>query len=284
MKTIGFIDYYLSDWHANHISDWLKQVGETTGLEFKIGYAYGAIDSPKDGMTSEEWCSKFGAEKCDTIQEVAQKSDALMILSPDNSEFHLPFAKEAFPSGKPVFVDKTFANDLETAKEIFNLAEKYNCPIYSSSALRFAEELKPYLKRGGKDIKNMILYGPGEFEIYIIHIIEMAVAVSAQPFKEVCCRMFGALRVFELKADNFATYIIQCFDYPSFRASFDIEGESKTVSIDSNFFIGQITATLNMFESKKVPVAKEETLSTIAIREALIESSKKLGTWIPVKK
>lgn len=63
-------------------------------------------------MTSEEWCSKFGAEKCDTIQEVAQKSDALMILSPDNSEFHLPFAKEAFPSGKPVFVDKTFANDL----------------------------------------------------------------------------------------------------------------------------------------------------------------------------
>ena len=39
MKTIGFIDYYLSEWHANHISDWLKQVGETTGLEFKIGYA-----------------------------------------------------------------------------------------------------------------------------------------------------------------------------------------------------------------------------------------------------
>ena len=34
MKTIGFIDYYLSEWHANNYPNWIKQACEGMDEEF----------------------------------------------------------------------------------------------------------------------------------------------------------------------------------------------------------------------------------------------------------
>ena len=49
MKTVGFIDYYLDEFHANHYPQWLK---EASGGELEVKYAYGKITSPLTGMTS----------------------------------------------------------------------------------------------------------------------------------------------------------------------------------------------------------------------------------------
>lgn len=35
MKKIGFIDYYLSEWHANNYPAWIKEINP----EFEIAYA-----------------------------------------------------------------------------------------------------------------------------------------------------------------------------------------------------------------------------------------------------
>ena len=39
MKTIGFVDFYLSDRHANNYPAWIKQANEKFGLEYKVAYA-----------------------------------------------------------------------------------------------------------------------------------------------------------------------------------------------------------------------------------------------------
>ena len=45
MKKIGFIDYYLDEWHANNYPKFIK---DAVGDEFVIAYAYGEIDKPTE--------------------------------------------------------------------------------------------------------------------------------------------------------------------------------------------------------------------------------------------
>jgi len=41
MKTVGFIDYFLDEWHANKYPAMIK---ERTNGEFQVKYAYGKVD------------------------------------------------------------------------------------------------------------------------------------------------------------------------------------------------------------------------------------------------
>ena len=36
MKSIGFIDFYLSEWHANNYPIWLSEVNEKNGTDFVV--------------------------------------------------------------------------------------------------------------------------------------------------------------------------------------------------------------------------------------------------------
>ena len=58
MRSIGFIDFYLSEWHANNYPAWLSEVNEKNGTDFAVKYAWAEQGvSPRDGVTSEEWCA-----------------------------------------------------------------------------------------------------------------------------------------------------------------------------------------------------------------------------------
>jgi diguanylate cyclase (GGDEF)-like protein/PAS domain S-box-containing protein len=181
MIKIGFIDYYLDEWHANNYPAWIR---EASGGEMVVAYAYGMIKSPISGMTTEQWCEKYGIEKCETIEEVIEKSDVLTVLSPDNCEMHEELCQMPLRSGKPVYVDKTFAPDKATAVRIMELAEKHGTPCYSTSALRFAEEYKAIDCDGILMINS---WGPGNFDTYSVHQLEPIVMLMKGKAKRVLC-------------------------------------------------------------------------------------------------
>ena len=133
MKKIGFIDYFLDEWHANNYPKFIK---DAVGDEFVVAYAYGEIDSP-NGKTNREWADSFGVELLGTIDEVIEKSDVLIVLSPDHPERHWDLCQKPFRSGKRVYVDKTFAPSKKIAEDLVKLADENNTPFFSSSALRF---------------------------------------------------------------------------------------------------------------------------------------------------
>ena len=103
MKKIGFIDFYLSEWHANNYPAWIAEANAALPESDRCEVAYAWAEeriSPVDGLTSEQWCEKFGAVLCGSIEEVCEKSDYILILAPSNPEKHLIYAEKALPFGK----------------------------------------------------------------------------------------------------------------------------------------------------------------------------------------
>ena len=97
---IGFIDYYLDEWHANNYPRFIK---EATGGEMQVTLAYGHIDSPIGGRTTAKWCEDMGIPQAKTIEEVCEKCDAIIVLSPDNCEMHEELCQKPLRTGKRVY-------------------------------------------------------------------------------------------------------------------------------------------------------------------------------------
>ncbi|HML46940.1 MAG TPA: Gfo/Idh/MocA family oxidoreductase, partial [Clostridia bacterium] len=165
MIKIGFIDYYLDEWHANNYPAWMRDIARAQGWDIDICYAYGQMDKP-GGLTTQAWCEKNGVESCPTIEDLVEKSDAILVLSPDNSEQHERLGDPALRSGKPVYMDKTFSPDLASGIRMFDLAERHATPLCSSSALRYAKALIPNGR--SEQVSAVVTTGPGSLETYAV--------------------------------------------------------------------------------------------------------------------
>ena len=71
MKKIGFVDYYISEWHANNYPKWIKAANEEAGYDFEVAYAWAQeYVSPVDGRNTDEWCEAMGITRCQTVEEL----------------------------------------------------------------------------------------------------------------------------------------------------------------------------------------------------------------------
>ena len=75
-KKIGFIDYYLDEWHANNYPAWIEKA---SGGAYTVAYAYGEIDSPLGGKTTAQWCDAMHVERCESIDALIEKSDCIIV-------------------------------------------------------------------------------------------------------------------------------------------------------------------------------------------------------------
>ena len=85
MMKLGFIDYYLDEWHANNYPAW---IAEASGGDMRVTHAYAVIDSPRGGLSTAAWCEKFGVTRCHSIEEIIAKCDGLIVLSLDDPQMH----------------------------------------------------------------------------------------------------------------------------------------------------------------------------------------------------
>lgn len=279
MKKIGFVDYFLSEWHANNYPSWIKEICEEQSLSYELSYAYGEKPSVFDKMTTDQWCEKFGVEKCETIEELCEKSDVIVVLSPSNPEKHLEYAKKVLKYKKPTYIDKTFAPDYATAKEIFDLAEMYETPVFSSSALRYADEIENY-----RDEDAIITTGGGSsIGEYIVHQAEMVVKVlSAEP-KSVTVSKQGNQYICraEFEGGKKAT-MIYADPLPFSVCIQRNDGTQKYSGINSPFFKKLIKDMLNLFETGKESFPRSETLYVMKLREAVLKGTGKPDVKIEI--
>ena len=125
MIKVGFIDYYLDEWHANN---YISMLSKHSGGKVQAAYAWAKIDSPLGGLTTDEWCAQYGLTKMETMEELVEASDAVLVLAPRDPWIHEELCQIPLRSGKRCYVDKTFAPDYFSALRIFETAERNGTP------------------------------------------------------------------------------------------------------------------------------------------------------------
>ncbi|BBH19444.1 hypothetical protein Back11_07890 [Paenibacillus baekrokdamisoli] len=275
MKKIGFIDYFLDEWHAEKYPGWIE---EASGGQCKVIYAYGKIDSPS-GVSNAEWCAKKDIELLSSIEEVVEKSDYLIVLSPDHPEFHEELSQLPLRSGKPTYIDKTFAPDRKTALALFDLARLHGTSIYSSSALRFATE---YIEADRQGIETIASIGPGRFENYSIHQIEPVVSLLGNDPRRLMwigtenspalLIQFAGGKLAEIRQFGWECPFGMAVNYES--------GSTKLIKAESDFFTAFIKGMLAFFESGKPAVEESETIAIITIIEYGMKAAQIPYQWV----
>lgn len=279
MKKIGFVDYYISEWHANNYPEWINEANKAMGEDFVIAYAWAEKDvSPVDGRTTDEWCKAFGVEKCATIEELCEKSDYILVLAPSDPDTHLRLAEKVLKYGKNTYIDKTFAPDYATAKKIFDLGEKYGTKFFSTSALRYADELKAH--DGAKWVS--VYGGGGNMEEYIIHQTEMVVKIMGTGAKRVRVDdKFNTDRIrVEYGDGRFAEmFFAQGLGFAV--TSGKESGECVHTDVVSPYFNNLIADILKFYVTGEQPFDGKQTLEVMKIREAVIKA-KLSGEWAEI--
>ncbi len=254
---IGFADNKLENFHAKVF---LKAY--RGALKDRGGMVAGCF--ALDEADGRAWAKKNDVPYFDSVEKLNQNVDAFMILAPSNPELHLKLAELVFPFGKTTYVDKTFAPDLATAKQIFSLADKHKTAIQTTSALRYTnvQEYVRDAKHG--TTRHMVVWGGGSsFAEYAIHPIELVVS----------CMGPDATSLMRRGTDHFSQLLINFTGDRTAVANVYTQGETPYaagVTTDhqttllhvplDQIFVNNAKAVLELFESGKPNIDRRETL------------------------
>ena len=278
MKKIGFIDCFLSNWHANNYPAWIRESCQERGLEYEVAYAWAEVEvSPRDNKTTDEWCAENNVTRCATIEEICEKSDVLFILAPTNPEKHLEYAKIALKYGKRTYIDKTFAPNYAEAAEIFAIADQYGTQCFSTSALRYGTELDTF-----ENPQKIITTGAGRTpDEYIVHQVEMIVKLLGFNTKAVKAQKESDTRVvYDIAfADGKSATAIWDTSLPFSVTSINEAGEENKKNVTSPFFKILLDKIVVFFETGEVDFDRIQTLTGMKIREYLLANE---GEWVDV--
>lgn len=281
MKKIGFIDYYIDEWHANNYPQFIRD--SALGSEFQVALAWEEL-TPEGRKPLDAWCREMGVGKAGSIAEVIEQCDCLVVLSPDNAERHEDLADLPLKSGKPVYIDKPIAPSLAAAKRLFAKAEQHQTPMMSSSALRYGSALVNALKdqMAGKPARFVSTRGPGDWATYAIHQVEMLVmALGAGATQMMACGNDQVNLLLVDYSDGRRGLVEQIPDH-TFQLSAQFGGGSLAIDAMDDFFPRFIDAMLGFFQTGKSLVPEAETLEIAALLEAGAAALAAPDRWVKV--
>jgi hypothetical protein len=278
-KTIGIIDSFIDEWHANNFPSWIA--ASSFADEFEISCAWEVAPHP-ERRPLEAWCRDLKIAPARSIEEVVNKSDCVMVLAPNNSELHEELADYALKSGKPVYVDKTFAPDLAAAKRMFALAAKHGSPLMSCSALRYARTVSDF-PAPGKGEFACSLGGGQRFKFYAVHQVEMLVCILGTGARRVMVEANGEAFAVSVKYEDSRMGKVNY--HPA--AKFQLAAQAgnaffQSEEITDPFFEKMTDSILGFFFSRQSEVPMAQTCEIIAILEAIANGCGNLDKWIEV--
>lgn len=275
---LGFIDYYLDEWHANHYPQWIKDL---SGGEMEVVYAYAEIDAP-NGLTTDEWCKQNQIQRINSIEELVSLSDGIIVLSPDHADRHEDLCRIPLASGKRCYVDKTFAPDKETAQRIFKNAEDHGTPCYSTSALRYALE---YQDIDPNEVVAISSWGPFTYEIYSIHQLEPVLTfINSTPKRVMMNQCPGIWYTLTIEFEDGRMASISGFEKGGpFAMNIALrDARSQTIKVTSDYFAEFLKELVRFFQTGEARVPHQTTINIMAVRAAGKRAMAAPGTWIEV--
>ena len=275
MKRIGLIDYYINEWHALNYPSFLEAAKKEFKEDFQITDFYAEIDHPN--LSSDEYEKRYGVHKCSSLEELCNKCDYLMVLYPDNPERKFETIKKVIPFKKPVFVDKTFMNNYQEAKATFDLAEQYGTPLFTSSSLRYADEVKAL-----ENVESLLVIAPSvHLSDYWIHPLEIVVSKMGSGASRAKLSRSGVHHMLNIEYPDNRTALIVIAEGGNAQ-DFFISGNGKfkqnLIRCASPYFENEMKDILRFFLEKKPSFSKNETLEAMRLRDIALEN--RFDEWI----
>jgi len=244
-----------------------------------------------EGFTAE-LREKWKIEIVDTIPALCAKVDAILLESVDGRP-HLEQVKPVLAAKKPVFIDKPLAAGYRDAREIARLAREAGVPWFSSSSLRFWDEMKRLKSapEAGR-VFGANVYGPAPTEPhhpdlmwYGIHAVEMLYTLMGRGCESVTRVHTEGADIVTGKWKDGRLGVVrgirsgkQDYGITLFGEKAILQSEKKPFSYRS-----LLVEIVRFFQTGANPVDPEETLEMFAFMEAADESKAKGGVAIPLR-
>lgn len=265
---IGFVDYRLMVGHASMLFHRFQRRKEAGICEI-VGCT---------AMEAEEgkiWANERGIPCYGSVEEMSEQVDAIVIPAASNPELHRELFANAVKAAVPVFVDKPFAQNAEEGFAIFRMAREKKVPVFSSSSLRFSDEVTS-TQREAVPPEYVQAWGgwSRKFDEFIIHPIETAMSVMGASVEAVGRETVGDTHRITLyypegrRADVFFSPGEQPYEFSVCNAA----GWRHQV-IASPFFERLIDHALDFFRGEPPVVTPRETLAVLKAIDAARVSS-----------
>jgi predicted dehydrogenase len=280
--------------HVTAFTKLINNPAKNSGCKVVAGFPGGSPDIPSSANRvdkfTEELREKYGVEIVDSIEELCQKVDGVLLESVDGRP-HLKQAKPVIAAKKPLFIDKPMAGNLSDVLEIFRLAEENNVPCWSSSSLRYSPGIVEMKKTNSVgDILGCDAYSPCSLEEhhpdlywYGVHGVEILFAVMGT----------GCQSVRRVQTPDYE-FVVGLWEggrigtYRGLRKGRHDYGAtvfgSKSI-IQAGRYGGYeplVDEIIKFFKTGKVPVPKEETIEIFAFMSAADESKAKGGAAVSI--
>ncbi len=291
MLRIGFVG--LDSSHCTAFTDLLRSGQSdlaTEQVRVVAGWTGGSADFPLSISRAARFTEQMrerGVQIYPTPADVLENSDAI-ILGAVDGRCHLELARQLFPAGLPIFVDKPLAHNRDAALQIAQLGERCGTRWFTASALRYQQSLLGALESAADDkVISCDCYGtvkvmPGHLELawYGVHGIEAIYSVLGQGCQEV--------RRVRTERGDVITGIWHDGRIGTFRGLHEGEqaagfgmviGRQQSV-VPLQFpadYGGLVDEIVKFFRGGEVPVTAAESLEIFAFMQAAEESGRQQG-------
>ncbi|WP_432797772.1 Gfo/Idh/MocA family protein [Poriferisphaera sp. WC338] len=282
MIRVGLIDHHLDNFHTNIFIDLFANELKSEEIQFTFAYETDPADPEKD------WCAENNVQRCDSIAEVIEKSDALMVLAPDNIDDHLTLAREACCSGKPLYIDKYLANKYDEAKEMLDLCKQYQTPMISSSSLRFCDGVEKVAADLSAVPTSMFARGMGTWPWYACHTLAPVLRLMGDDLAGVIHTGTEDVTTVTLKYKDGRTALIEVRDaenmWEAFGWSFGVKVNNKITTFepgDHRIFYGNMMKEVARFYQTGQSCITPSMLETESwLYQAVSDSLAQGNQWI----
>ncbi len=249
--------------------------------------------NPDVDFTAEQ-LSKFesdiremGVKIVSSMEEMLALSDVVMIETNDGRP-HLEEALPAFKAGKPVFLDKPVGANLAHVLRIYEAAQKYKVPIFTSSALRYVDNIADINKN---EVLSAFTFSPAALEKshtdlywYGIHGIELLYAVmgpGCESVVQVSHTNGEDVVVGKWKDGRTGTFRGIRQGSAGFGGTVFTKKDIRSLSGFTGYR-ALVVKAVEFFKTKVPPVPMAETIEIYAFMEAAMKSRKNGGVAVRI--
>ncbi len=244
------------------------------------------FDTPfqkKEGLDARQaYLESIGVMVTEDFDTAVADCDAIL-LEINDASYHLEYFEKCAPLGKPIFLDKPFADTLANARKIRAIAEKYNTNYFTCSCLRFCPEIQA-AKAKCPAPREAVIWGPlgtapagSSIVWYGVHATEMAEFVMGQGATTVELNEHGNgyMAVVNYADGRRAMISLNRDNYQYGGVLRDLQNDAVCFNepIVERFYRPMLLKIEQFFRDGKAPVEISDSFEIMALLEAMDKAS-----------